>query len=208
MNIVDIGSVGGIPKGLKRVANKCISFDPLGQEKSEGNKVVHKYCIFDKNEKRPFYILNKNQCSSLLKPNSKWINQNFGQHSHVGWKYRLQKVVKVQCKRLDWFLPVDHEYDFLKIDAQGAELRILQGAGECLKSFSFIEVESYLVPFYCGGAMFREVNTFLKKFKFHAIMTLRPENPLMNDWFFVREGANMESLSTFYTSKLPQTRKG
>jgi hypothetical protein len=52
--------------------------------------------------------------------------------------------------------------DLLKIDCQGAELRILQGAGDLLRRIRLIYTEVTFEPIYIGGAQFHEVHAYLR----------------------------------------------
>ena len=61
--------------------------------------------------------------------------------------------------------------DFLKIDSQGYDLRILQGAREHLagRRISFIVVEMLFAPLYSGQAYFHEIYGFLTGFGYQLV---------------------------------------
>ncbi|MEY2558449.1 MAG: hypothetical protein QOE34_1874 [Verrucomicrobiota bacterium] len=61
--------------------------------------------------------------------------------------------------------------DFLKIDSQGYDLRILQGAREHLaqRRISFIVVELLFAPLYSGQAYFHEIYSFLTEFEYQLV---------------------------------------
>lgn len=54
--------------------------------------------------------------------------------------------------------------DFLKIDAQGAELEILQGCGELLRDCCGVEAELMFTPMYTGQPLFSDVERYLRPF--------------------------------------------
>ncbi len=61
--------------------------------------------------------------------------------------------------------------DFLKIDSQGYDLRILQGARKHLAEhrISFIVVETLFAPLYAGQAYFHEIQGFLTGFGYQLV---------------------------------------
>ena len=59
--------------------------------------------------------------------------------------------------------------DFLKIDAQGAELDILRGGKEMLPSISILVLEMSLVKYNINGAMFADIFKFLDKNGFSLV---------------------------------------
>lgn len=70
----------------------------------------------------------------------------------------------VRIERLDqmWnrIVPSDVA-PYLKLDVQGYELEVLQGAGQYLATVAMVEVELSLVPVYNGGPLWREVVDYL-----------------------------------------------
>ena len=73
--------------------------------------------------------------------------------------------VTVETKRLDAVLTADdlkNERCLLKIDVQGAEIGVLQGAGELLSQFCAIELEVGLTEFYDGNSLIEDAIAFLR----------------------------------------------
>ena len=62
----------------------------------------------------------------------------------------------------------DERVDILKLDVQGAELTVLQGAGDILKEVSFVQFEASVVEYNKGGSCNFEVDEeFLREHGFY-----------------------------------------
>jgi FkbM family methyltransferase len=57
----------------------------------------------------------------------------------------------------------------MKIDVQGYELKVLEGASHVLTSTGFVFVEAGIQPFYEGAPVFTDVYSFLAKHGFHLM---------------------------------------
>lgn len=75
--------------------------------------------------------------------------------------------------------------DFLKLDVQGAELLVLEGAREALGDTLAVQTEVNFLPIYKEQALFADVDTFLRehRFAFHTMVGVgsRPYRPLIKD---------------------------
>lgn len=58
------------------------------------------------------------------------------------------------------------EVDFIKLDVQGSELSVLQGAERMLTSVAAVEVEVEFNPIYSGQPLFGDVDAFLRQHGF------------------------------------------
>lgn len=79
----------------------------------------------------------------------------------------------IRQTRIDSFLDsggIDH-VDLLKLDCQGYENRILQGAGQSLrdKKITLIYTEVLLTPQYEGQCYFEELAAELRKYDYHLV---------------------------------------
>ena len=84
---------------------------------------------------------------------------------------------RVRVARLDSF-PEHWQHAqraFLKIDVQGLELQVLQGAPEALKHCAYVYVECSHVELYRGQALFDDVKTFLEERGFHVTKRLNED---------------------------------
>jgi FkbM family methyltransferase len=60
----------------------------------------------------------------------------------------------------------DKRVDYVKLDVQGAELVVLEGATEILKEATFVQFEGSLVEYNKGAACFYEIDDFLRRHEF------------------------------------------
>ena len=165
--LIDIGAVGNPPSHWLPLKDEIhlIGFEP---NKDECKKLNESGCGYRKSEflpyaigqcdeKRPFYITEYHECCSLLKPNFEWL-----QRFDYGSFFNLKETIEVETLSLDSIEKFsDLRVDALKIDAQGNELPILQGAESMLENVFLIEVESGLHKNYENETTFDELSPYL-----------------------------------------------
>jgi FkbM family methyltransferase len=192
LKIVDVGAMslgeGTDAYSLLASTTPCdvYGFEP-GAEEFEKLKASAKpgyhylpYFVGD-GSARTFYECNFNMTSSLFEPNTALLSK-FQALEEVT---RVQKTYPVETKRLD-DIPETEGTDFLKVDAQGAELMIFEGAPKILEKALIVHTEVQFVPLYKGVPLFGEIDIHLrsKGFSLHKLMqTGRTFKPLvfMND---------------------------
>ncbi len=111
----------------------------------------------------PFFLQNFDAASSLFPLRSGYLESlGFAEGGHQ---------IEVPARRLDEVARDAGitEVDLLKLDCQGAELRILQGAGELLQRTRNIYTEVTFEPIYTNGAMFHELHAFLRAAGFKLV---------------------------------------
>ncbi|MBS0338828.1 MAG: FkbM family methyltransferase, partial [Proteobacteria bacterium] len=90
----------------------------------------------------------------------------------------------VQTRRLD-DVPGLGDVDFLKLDVQGAELMVLQGAERTLEDVVMVQVEVEFVELYENQPLFADVDRYLRSrgFMFHTFRSTgtRCFKPLLRD---------------------------
>jgi FkbM family methyltransferase len=103
-----------------------------------------------------------NKSSSLLKPKkTKKIH---------GW-LKFKDKIKVKTRRLDSFC-AEHsidKIDFAFIDVQGAELMVLEGAGELIENIGMVWLEVEVVELYKRQPLKNDVERFMEKHGFKCI---------------------------------------
>lgn len=102
-----------------------------------------------------------NKSSSLLPPEinnlPKWLN--------------FDNVINVQAMTLNFFLETNNivEVDFVHMDVQGAEMKVLEGAKEKLKNIKAIWLEVSNVELYKGQPLTNEIQLFMQNNNFQLI---------------------------------------
>ena len=61
----------------------------------------------------------------------------------------------------------DERIDILKLDVQGAELSVLQGAADILKEVSFVQFEASVIEYNKGGSCYYQVDEYLRDHGFY-----------------------------------------
>jgi FkbM family methyltransferase len=155
-----------------------------------------------------FHETNWAQTGSLYAPNSPLLEkfQNLAEivtpvATHLVNTTRIDDVKEIE------------DVDFIKIDAQGAELSILQNATRLLPSTLVVQTEVEFVELYRGQPMFADVDIFLRGQGFQFLTfngfgsrALKPMAPqgnlnagfrqyLWSDAIYVRDWMNLEGVS-------------
>jgi FkbM family methyltransferase len=130
---------------------------------------------------RTFYECNFNMTSSLFEPNTALL----AKFQNLEELVRVQNKYPVQTTRLD-DLPELEGTDFLKVDVQGAELLVFEGAARLLDNVLVVQTEVEFVPLYKDQPLFADIDAHLrsKGFVLHRLMQMgRTFKPLifMND---------------------------
>jgi FkbM family methyltransferase len=175
--IVDVGAMtvgeGEEPYAplLKAVPCDVIGFEPVAAELEKLNSLNKPgrhflpYVIGD-GSARTFYECNFPMTSSLFEPNTPLLSkfQNLEEVS------RVTKAQSVQTKRLD-DIPEVRGTDFLKVDVQGGELMVFQGAVDVLEDVLVIHTEVEFVALYKEQPLFADIDTFLRArgFQLHRL---------------------------------------
>lgn len=163
--VVDIGASGGLSEPFaSRGHCHGILFEP-DERAAESlytvspSEVGHTYTILTTAlgpEKGPltFYLARDQECSGCLKPNVELLNR----FPDPG-RFETIKTISLEGDTLDNQLGAKGlEPDFLKLDVQGFESNILDGATTCLASAVGLIIEVEFVPLYSGQRLFSQVH--------------------------------------------------
>lgn len=127
---------------------------------------------------------NNSKLASVLAPNDEVT------HAYGSADFRIQEKLKVPLVRLDDVIPAGLPIGLLKIDVQGYELPVLEGAAETLRSTSALLMEVNYVPHYEGGAVFDDLCESVRRVGFRTFGISAPyggpNGPLWADALFVR----------------------
>lgn len=179
--LVDIGGfIGtyGLEAREMGYAGEIISFEPIKAsfEKLRANAdkdpkwICHNMGIGTKNEELAINIAGNFASSSLL-----GMHKN---HTDLAPDTAYQAIETIQIKRLDEVITpaIAKHYQsiYLKIDVQGYELNVLDGATEVLPYIKVIQAEISFVPLYEQGPLYNEVINKLDELGFE-LFTILPE---------------------------------
>jgi len=169
---IDVGASGGaIPKWKNFTENyQSVLFEPnenaykdLIKNKTE-KEIIINTALSNKKQNLIFNICKDAQASSFFKPNVKFLENYYNSE-----RFKIIKQVQVQADTLDnqFKLKSIFDSDFLKIDVQGFELQILEGAIKSLDNIIGLEVEAEFVEIYNDQPLFSDIDNFLKKNNFY-----------------------------------------
>lgn len=219
VKVVDVGALpveghreiyaGLVDRGLAHVVGFEPAADACERLNAEG-KGTHTYLpyVVGDGESGEFRICNVPMTSSLYEPNTRLLDmfQNLGE---------LTRVVErqaVETHRLDDLQAVEGA-DFLKLDVQGGEVRVIEGAARLLESVLIVHTEVCFVPLYQDQPLYAEIDIALRRhgFLLHRLSTVagRTFKPMMagndpnrmigqmlwGDAIFVRDFTQLDQLS-------------
>lgn len=130
------------------------------------NYVVLPMAVSERTGYADFYKNNYEAASSLLPFDPEGLERWKG-----GDRLRITEKIVVPTVRLDEFMESTgiSRVDFLKIDAQGADLAVLRSLGDRIWDVKRILLEVQLAPLYRGAATKEEVLDFLSLKEFRLV---------------------------------------
>ncbi|NES77587.1 MULTISPECIES: FkbM family methyltransferase [unclassified Okeania] len=138
-------------------------------------------------------------------PPSKSYSDRFIGNSQL---IELVSTEEIQTTTLDDFCYSEgiSEIDFIQIDTQGAELKILEGAKEILKSFLLLKVEVEFTSIYDNQPLFGDVDLYLRKsgFTFLDFETLHRDSRLRGPTVSQQHPGQLLWTDAFYFQDLIQ----
>lgn len=160
------------------------SFSILKQRVPANGKTTHHQIALSDETKESVFHLNEFSFSSSLLPMT-------ARHKELYPFTQNEKEIEVHCQRFDELLDVEvMGPSLLKIDVQGAELKVLQGWGRKLDELSAVLLEVCFEPFYQGQPSESEVRDFMQKAGFSKTVQLDLEyaqgSPAYCDMLFWR----------------------
>lgn len=167
--LVDIGAMCGVQNKWK-ILNpylRVIGFEPDEREFKKllqsKNEIYFDYALFSEPKALTYYKTRIHGCSSVLRPNAELFSKFQGQvHNDIEVEEEIE-IPKEKVKTLAEVLRENSifDIDFIKLDTEGSELYILEGAeGYINKNFG-IQVEVNFIQRYIGQPLFRDIDKFL-----------------------------------------------
>jgi FkbM family methyltransferase len=117
---------------------------------------VHRVALAAKKGTAEFHVTTREDSSSLFRPTS----------PQEAMGVRVKDTIEVATDRLDTQLRSEEVLrpSMLKIDVQGGELGVLQGASELLDVIDHIYLEVSFIELYENQPLFAETDTFLRSY--------------------------------------------
>lgn len=163
VNYLDVGARGDIaaPWSLfKENKLRVIGFEPDPEEcarlgKEYPNRVYYPHALWGSDAIRNFYLNKWESTSSMYRPDER----NNKVYAERHWTGRTPKAeIAVKCVPLDEVLSTADAPDFVKLDTQGSEYEILQGAQAILsKNQPLVLAETWCTEIYQGSPLTHDV---------------------------------------------------
>ena len=180
--MVDIGASGGAVAEWKKLGKylQIIGFEPdereyanLSRSKESNQNIKYLKTLLYKeyNPKINFNLYKIQQLSSIYPPNVGVLSK-FAKAD----TWRVSRNIEVEVDTLDNQLQKNqvNDIDFIKLDTQGSELAVLEGATKFLQGPIFgIQIEVEFTSVYSGQPLFSDVDIFLRKHGFQLFEIIR-----------------------------------
>jgi FkbM family methyltransferase len=181
ISVVDVGAsdIDGPPPYQRLLddgsAHRVVGFDPHPiaykrlQATAKPPRVYLPYALGDGKE-AVLNVCYAPGLSSLLEPNVELLSYF---HGFDEWTRVVEKV-PISTRRLDDVEEIGGSIDYLKVDAQGSELAILQNGPRTLARTLVIQLEMPFLPLYRGQPLFADLDSFLRSAGFfpHLLFSL------------------------------------
>ena len=182
IRLVDVGGAGGLQKRWLEYASRIlpIMFEPNPDEAARLRSILAEQCgagtvveagLSNLPETKTLHITRHWGCTSLLEPNTEFLNKY-----RVHPRFRVVKTADVKCVRYDalYAQRLVPAPDVIKIDVQGYEYEVLLGFGALLDNCLGIEIETHLYPIYRNQKLMHEMVAFLGVFGF-MLRAIKPK---------------------------------
>lgn len=177
--LLDVGAAGGLKKNWHSIENQVFKIFVEPEENAYRTLVRHadkktltlNIPLYKDQRTLHFYTCKKRGVSSIYQPNRDFLNQ-----FPDAERFNIVKVAKLKTEAFDNIFQTKiaessiQTIDFMKLDTQGSELDILQGAEHVLeKNVLGIEIEVEFAELYSGQHLFEEVHAYLKAHNFEIL---------------------------------------
>ncbi|NGX34387.1 MAG: hypothetical protein K1060chlam1_00740 [Candidatus Anoxychlamydiales bacterium] len=172
--LVDVGATGGMDGNWNEIKNFChyITFDPDPRAQiisSYAKQTNYNFALWsEKKGNLPFYLTKRPEASTLFKLNKNTLSSFLNSECH-----EELKISKINTNSIENLLK--HPFDFIKVDAEGADLEILKGSEKFLKKSCLgIEVEVSFINRHKNAPYFSETDSYIRNLGF-VLMDLQTE---------------------------------
>ncbi|NJK75415.1 MAG: FkbM family methyltransferase [Richelia sp. CSU_2_1] len=168
--VVDVGCRWGFADAWSVFGSNVtlIGFDPDAAEcehlqntyRGSGNILFIPKALGNSEGKKQLFLTAERACSSLYQPDPLITNSM----PHLGCA-KLAGETEIDVTTMDiWAASAGiGDLDFIKLDTQGSELGVLEGAENCLKSVRALQIEVEFNPIYVGQPLFGDIDSFLRQ---------------------------------------------
>lgn len=216
----DIGSRGGIQVPMSLVPDTYLQyygFEPDENECAALNKTAARdnmtflpYMLLDVHSQSILYITKNPKCSSFYKPNAAFISKFY-----YGDTWDIAKELQWETRTLKEICEKHTiQPDFIKVDTEGAELKIIQGLGDKLDAVLGLEIEVEFNPIYTEQPLFSDVDSYMRSRGFELFdLNRRWAHRASSELYCSNRGQIIaadaiyfRTLDSFYTSSLQKDR--
>lgn len=164
--VVDVGASGGLCEPFASSRNIiAILFDPdtraplpKEEKQSYGRAITFPVALSEKEQTVSLYLANDQECSSCLEPNLPIIDRYV-----YSERFHTTKSIDLKAQSLDRCLQsANIDPDFIKIDVQGFEHEVLQGAEYSVKAACGLLLEVEFEPLYKNQKLFPAVHELMR----------------------------------------------
>lgn len=161
---LDIGAALDSTFEFSLMSKKSIRVDGREESIHLSSNDTEVISFISNKDEETFYELKKSTCSSILKPNFDFLNQY-----PKSERFEIISQSKVKTKKLSDLIQENTELRGIKIDVQGAELKVLKSAGNFIKQIEFLEIETSFRNMYDNGSTFSDVYNYLTQNNFFLL---------------------------------------
>jgi len=192
----DVGARSGVRQPWRTLARfglvKAFGFEPDEAECARLNRKfrwikVFPFALGDCSGTATLYMTRNPGCASLLKPNMKaLLDEPVGSWFEVEESVGITTITMADAVDLN-DLPSP---DYIKLDVQGYEFKVLKGAEGLLENTLCLELETHFKEIYQDETLFWDIKEYLESLGFRLVL-IRPSGMFVHemmeaDCFFVR----------------------
>ena len=167
LTILDGGARGGLNKRWDAVKDRIFVYGTEPDQSeiiklNESASISEKYlpiALYNKKGSFPLYITNKPACISLIESNMQLMNR-----FQIKDEFIVNKKTTVQCDTIDNLINAQSigDIDILKLDTQGSEFEILEGAEKALRNnIVAVDIEVEFSRMYKNQSLFKDIDPVL-----------------------------------------------
>ncbi len=169
ISLIDVGARCGIQRPWDQFPENHLFYFGFEADAEECQRLNNKiesgkrfkyfpYALSNRDSTETLYLTQEEGRSSIYKPNYKFINKFY---ESAGFHIK-KELTLITTTLNDVFNKNNIKPDFLKIDTQGSELKILKGANQYLDSILGLELEVEFIPIYEDQPLFHEVDSYVR----------------------------------------------